>query len=91
MLALEVEEAEDLTDEGARLHTHWVGAKPFYTQAAASRGFQGAVDDAQNASVVGDQVQAGRLRQRRICPRVDFRQSFCPYEDNSTAWRDSLD
>jgi hypothetical protein len=63
MLALNVEEAEDLTEEGARLHTHWVGAEPFYTQAAASRGFQGAVDDAQNASVVGDQVQAGRQRQ----------------------------
>jgi hypothetical protein len=35
LLAMEVANAERLVDEGARLHTEWVCAKPYYTQAAA--------------------------------------------------------
>jgi hypothetical protein len=91
LLALDAKEAEDLTNEGARLHTQWLGAKPCFTQAAASRGFKVAVDDTENALIVGHQVQAGRHRQRRIRPMVNFRQRLCPLEDNLTAWGDKVD
>jgi hypothetical protein len=33
-------EAEDLADEGVRLHTKWVGAQPYYTAAIAKKAFQ---------------------------------------------------
>jgi hypothetical protein len=39
LMAMEVADAELLVNEGAQLHTEWVGAEPFYTQAAAKSGF----------------------------------------------------
>jgi hypothetical protein len=79
LLAMEVANAERLVDEGARLHTEWVGAEPYYTQAAASRAFLGATGDAANAAEVGDAIMEGTThRQRRIRPLVNFRRRFCP-------------
>jgi hypothetical protein len=92
LLAMEVADAERLVDKGARLHTAWVGAEPFYTQAAALKGFLGAAVDAANAAEVGDAILAGTThRQRRIRPSVNFRQRFCPAENTDTAWGDQVD
>jgi hypothetical protein len=92
LLAMEVADTERLADEGARLHTAWVGAEPFYTQAAALKGFLGAAGDAANAAEVGDAILEGTThRQRRIRPPVNFRQRFCPAENTDTAWGDQVD
>jgi hypothetical protein len=89
---MEVADAERLVDEGARLHTEWVGAEPFYTQAAALKAFLGATGDAAYAAEVGNAIMEGTThRQRRIRPSVNFRQRFCPAEDTGTAWGDQVD
>jgi hypothetical protein len=92
LLAIEVADAERLVDDGARLHKEWVGAEPYYTQAAASKAFLGVTGDATNAAKVGDVIMEGTThRQRRIRPSVNFRQRFCPAEDTGTAWGDKVD
>jgi hypothetical protein len=91
LLAMEVADAERLVNEGARLHTEWVGAVPYYRQAAASKAFLGATGDAANAAEVEDGIMEGTThRQRRIRPSVNFRQRFCPAEDTGTAWGDQV-
>jgi hypothetical protein len=74
LMAMEVADAECLVDEGARLHSAWVGAEPFYTQVAALKGFFRAAGDAAYAPEVGDAILEGTThRQRRIRPSVNFR------------------
>jgi hypothetical protein len=92
LLAMDVADAERLIDKGARLHTEWVGAEPYYAQVAASRGFLGATGDAANGAKMGDAIMEGTThRQRRIRPSVNFRQMFCSAEDTGTAWGDQVD
>jgi hypothetical protein len=92
LMAMEVANAERLVEEGARLHSAWVGAEPFYTQAAALKGFFRAAVDAASAAEVGDAILEGTThRQRRIRPSVNFRQRFCPAENTDTAWGDQVD
>jgi hypothetical protein len=82
-------EAEDLADEGARLHTKWVVAKPYYTATIAKKAFQTATGDAEWSAHMGDQYQMGRTaKQRRVRPPVNFRARFCPDGDvvNGVAW-----
>jgi hypothetical protein len=65
LLAMTVEEATQLTEEGALLHSQWVGAEPFFTQAAARMGYLGATDDAEHAAHVGELMKAGEHRKNR--------------------------
>jgi hypothetical protein len=44
-MALSIEDAEAMTDEGIQLHIKWVGAEPFFSQAAAQKGYLGATCD----------------------------------------------
>jgi hypothetical protein len=39
LLAMSIPEAQELVDEGILLHTKWVGAEPYFTQAAARQGY----------------------------------------------------
>jgi hypothetical protein len=92
LMAMEVADAELLINEGAQLHTEWVGAKPFYAQAAAKSGFFRAMGDAAYATEVGNQILEGTMhRQRRIRTSVNFRQRFCPTENTDLAWGDQVD
>jgi hypothetical protein len=90
LMVMEIKDAEDLADEGARLHTQWVGAEPFFTQAAARIGYLGDTTDADYSSYVGGLMLAGGHRQRRIRPAVNFRQRYCAAADDGTAWETRL-
>jgi hypothetical protein len=59
LLAMSVKEATQLTDEGAQLHSQWVGAEPFFTQAAARVGYLRTTNDAEYAAYVGELMNAG--------------------------------
>jgi hypothetical protein len=81
-----------MADEGAAQHTRRIGAKPFYTQAVARKGYTGATEDAKNAAYVGDQLLTGaRQRQKRIRPPVNFRARFCEADDEGSVWGDRVD
>jgi hypothetical protein len=91
LLAMTDEEATQLTEEGALLHSQWVGVEPFFTQAAASMGYLGATDDAGHAAHVGELVRAGELRRRRIRPAINFRARFMALDEVGTSWGDEVD
>jgi hypothetical protein len=91
LMAMETKDAEELADKGARLHTQWVGAETFFTQAAARIGYLGATTDADYLSYVGGLMLAGGHRQRRIRPAVNFRQRYLAAADDGTAWGDQVD
>jgi hypothetical protein len=46
LLALLIPDAQQLVTEGIELHQKWVGAEPYYTQAAVRKGFLMATYDA---------------------------------------------
>jgi hypothetical protein len=91
LLAMTDEEAMHLTDEGALLHSQWVGAEPYFTQAAASMGYLEATDDAEHSAQVGELVRAGELRRRRIRPAINFRARFVAPDEVGTSWGDEVD
>jgi hypothetical protein len=91
LLAMTVEEATQLTEEGALLHSQWVGAEPFFTQAAARMGYLGATDDAEHAAHVGELMKAGEHRKRRIRPAINFRARFVAPDEVGTSWGDEVD
>jgi hypothetical protein len=90
LMAIEVKDATELADEGAQLHTQWVGAEPFFTQAAARIRYLRTTNNADYASYVRDLMLAGGHRQR-IQPAVNFGQRYCAAADDSTAWGDQVD
>jgi hypothetical protein len=53
LLAMSIPEAQELVDKGIILHTMWVGAKPYFTQAAAWQGYHMATYNAEYAAYVG--------------------------------------
>jgi hypothetical protein len=59
LMALSIEDAEAMTDEGIQLHIKWVGAEPFFSQAAEQKGYLGATYDATYAAYVGKLLQLG--------------------------------
>jgi hypothetical protein len=91
LLAMSVKEATQLTDEGAQLHLQWVGAEPFFTQAAARVGYLGATNDAEYAAYVGELMNAGEHRERRIRPAINFRTRFVAPDEVGTCWGDEVD
>jgi hypothetical protein len=91
LLAMSVKEATQLTDKGAQLHSQWVGAEPFFTQAADRVGYLGATNDAEYAAYVGELMNAGEHRKRRIRPAINFRARFVAPDDVGTCWRDEVD
>jgi hypothetical protein len=91
MLAMSVKEATQLTEEGAQLHSQWVGAEPSFTQAAARVGYLGATNDAEYAAYVGELMNAGENRKRRIRPAINFRARFVAPDDVGTCWGDEVD
>jgi hypothetical protein len=67
LLAMSMPEAQELVTEGIVLHTKWVGAEPYFTQAAARKGYLMATYDAEYAAYVGGIMQeGGRHRQRKV-------------------------
>jgi hypothetical protein len=91
LLAMSVKEATQLTDEGAQLHSQWVGVEPFFTQAAARVGYLGATNNAEYAAYVGELMNAGEHRKRRIRPAINFRANFVAPDDVGTCWGDQVD
>jgi hypothetical protein len=91
LLAMSVKEATQLTDEGAQLHSQWVGAEPFFTQAAARVGYLGATNDAEYAAYVGELMNAGEHRKRRIRPAINFRARFVALDNVGNCWGDEVD
>jgi hypothetical protein len=92
LLAMSILEAQELVDEGILLHTKWVGAKPYFTQAAARQGFLMATYDAEYAAYVGGIMQeGGRHRQRKVRSAVNFQARFCPAADEGVPWGEQMD
>jgi hypothetical protein len=91
LLAMSVKEATQLMDEGAQLHSQWVGAEPIFTQAAARVGYLGATNNAEYGAYVGELMNAGEHRKRRIRPAINFRARFVAPDDVGTCWGDQVD
>jgi hypothetical protein len=103
LLAISVPEAQELVTEGIVLHTKWVGAEPYFTQAAARKGYLMAMYDAEYAAYVGGIMQeGGRHRQRKVQGRckegarkvqeaVNLQARFFPAVDNDVPWGEQTD
>jgi hypothetical protein len=60
LLAMSIPEAQELVEEGILLHTKWVGAKPYFTQAAARQGYLMVTYNAKYVAYMGGIMQEGR-------------------------------
>jgi hypothetical protein len=73
LLAMSIPEAQELVNKGKVLHTKWVGAESYFTQAPARKGYLMATYDAEYATYVGGIMQeGGRHRQRKVRTAVNF-------------------
>jgi hypothetical protein len=89
---MSIPEAQELVDEGILLHTKWVGAHPYFTQAAARQGYLMATCGAECAAYVGGIMQGGgRHRQRKVQATVNFQALFCPAADEGVPWVEHMD
>jgi hypothetical protein len=92
LLAMSIPEAQELVDEGAILHTKWVGAESYFTQAVARKGYLMATYDAEYAAYVGGIMQeGGHHRQRKVRTAVNFQARFCPAADEGVPWGEQMD
>jgi hypothetical protein len=92
LLAMTIPEAQELVDKGIILHTKWVGAEPYFTQAAARQGYLMATYDAEYAAYVGGIMQeGGRPRQRKVQTAVNFQARFCLAADEEVPWGEQMD
>jgi hypothetical protein len=60
---MSIPEAQELVTEGIVLHTKWVDAEPYFTQAAARKGYLMATYNAEYAAYVGGHNARGRTSQ----------------------------
>jgi hypothetical protein len=73
-------------------HTKWVGAKPYFTQAADRQGYLMATYNTEYAAYVGGIMQeGGHHRQRKVRPSVNFQARFCPAADEGVPWGEETD
>jgi hypothetical protein len=91
LMALSVKDARAITDEGIQLHIKWVGAEPFFSQAAAQKGYLGATYDAMYAAYIGKLLHLGERRMRRIRPARNFKARFCSPPQTGTPWGEEID
>jgi hypothetical protein len=74
------------------LHQKWVGAKPYYMQAAVRQGFLMETYDAEYAAYVGSMMQdGGRHRQRKIRAAVNLKARFFPANEDGVPWAQQPD
>jgi hypothetical protein len=74
------------------LHTKWVGAEPYFTQAVARKGYLMATYDAEYAAYVGGIMQeGGRHRQRKVRTAVNLQARFCPADEDGVPWGEQMD
>jgi hypothetical protein len=92
LLAMSIPEAQKLVTEGIELHQKWVGAEPYFTQAAARKGFLMATYDAEYAAYVGSIMQeGGRHRQRTVRAAVNLQARFFTAVDDGVPWGEQTD
>jgi hypothetical protein len=92
LLAMSIPWAQELVDEGVILHTKWVGTEPYFTQAAARKGYLMATYNAEYAPYVGGTMQeGGRHWQRKVQTAVNFQARFCPAVDEGVPWGEQMD
>jgi hypothetical protein len=92
LLAMSIPEAQELVDEGINLHRKWVGAEPYFTQAAARQGYLMGTYDVKYAVYVGGIMQeGGRHRQRKVQTAVNFQARFCPAPNEGVPWGEQMD
>jgi hypothetical protein len=92
LLSMLTPDAQQLVTEGIELHQKWVGAEPYYTQAAVRKGFLMATYDAEYAAYVGSMMlEGGRHRQRKVQAAVNLQVGFFPTVDDSVPWRQQTD
>jgi hypothetical protein len=87
LLSMSILEAQQLVTEGIKLHQKWVGAEPYFTQAAARKGFLMATYDAECAAYVGSMMQeGGGHKQRKVRAAVNLQAQFFPTLDDGVPW-----
>jgi hypothetical protein len=92
VLAMSIPEAQELVTEGIVLHTKWVGAEPYFTQAAVRKGYLMATYDAEYAAYVGGIIQeGGRHRQSKVQAAVNLQARFCPAANEGVPWGEQTD
>jgi hypothetical protein len=92
LIAMLIPEAQKLVTEGIDLHQKWVGAEPYFTKAAARKGFLMAMYDAEYAAYVGSIMQeGGRHRQRKVRAAVNLQARFFPTVDDGVTWGEQTD
>jgi hypothetical protein len=90
LMALSIEDAEAMTVKGIQLYIKWVGAEPFFSQAAAQKGYLGATYVATYAAYIGTLLQLGDRRMRRIRPARNFKVRFCSPPQTGTPWGEEI-
>jgi hypothetical protein len=87
-----VPEAQELVTKGIVLHTKWVGAEPYFTQAAARKGYLMETYEAEYAAYAGSIMQeGGQHRQRRVRAAVNLQARFFPVVDDGVPWGEQTD
>jgi hypothetical protein len=87
LLAMSIPEAQKLVTEDIELHQKWVGAEPYFTLAAARKGFLMATYDAEYPAYVGSIMQeGGRHRQRKVRAAVNLQGRFFPAVNDGVPW-----
>jgi hypothetical protein len=70
----------------------WVGTEPYFTQAAARKGYVMATYNTEYAAYVGSIMQeGGRHRQRKVQAAVNLQPRFFTAVDNSVHWGEQTD
>jgi hypothetical protein len=92
LLSVSIPDAQQLVTEGIKLHQKWVGAEPYYTQAAVRKGFLMATYDAEYAAYLGSMMQeGGRHGQRKVRAVVNLQTRFFPTDNVGVPWRQQTD